>query len=209
MPARDFFTPDTQSAVRKAVADAEALTSAELVVAVRRVSGRYREADYLCGFVVALCSLAALLYLPQPFPLWVFVPNVVVGFVIGALVASRSAAIRRLLTPRASLDDNVRRAARALFHHARYSRLPARNAVLIYVALLERRVDIIADLGIDTDALEPDWSMTCRALDEALGRRPDVQRFLMALRRLGPLLGRAYPRQVDDVNELADEVRAS
>lgn len=206
---RAFLAEDTQAAVRSALADAEAFTSAEIVVAVRRTSGRYRESDYLAGFLVALLTLFALLYLPQVFPLWVFVPNVVMGFIVGALVSSRLPVVRRLLTRRAVRDEYVGRAARALFVDARYSRLPGRNAVLIYVALLERRVEVIADLGIDIATLEPDWTTACRALDDTLRPRPDASRFVEEVRRLGPLLGRVHPRLAEDVNELPDEVHAS
>lgn len=206
---RAFLAEDTRAAVRTALADAEAFTSAEIVVAVRRASGRYRESDYLAGFLVALLTLVALLYLPQVFPLWVFVPNVAIGFIAGAFVASRLPVARRLLTRRAVRDEHVGRAARALFVDARYSRLPGRNAVLIYVALFERRVEVIADLGIDVAALEPDWTTAGRALDAALRPRPDASRFVEEVRRLGPLLGRVHPRLADDVNELPDEVHAS
>src|SRR5689334_21568452 len=44
-----FLSPEAQRAVQGAVTDAEAATSAEIVVAVRRLSGHYRDADYLFG----------------------------------------------------------------------------------------------------------------------------------------------------------------
>ena len=206
MRERDFQTADAQAAVRQAVADVEALTSAEMVIAVRSSSGRYREADYVCGFAAALVTLLALLYRPQVFPLWVFVPNLLVAFVVGSLLGSQSASLRRLLTPRTVLEDNVRRSARAWFVEGRYSRLPQRNAVLVYVALLERRVEVVADLGVSVTALEPRWTEACRALDETLHPRPDLPRFVAALRRLGETLSREHPRLARDRNELPDEV---
>jgi putative membrane protein len=209
MAERDFLTPQAQAAVQRAVADAEAFTSAEIVVAVRRASGRYREADYLCGFLVALAALLALLYLPQVFPLWVFVPDVALAFLLGALAGSRFPWLRRRLTPAAALRDHTRGAARVLFVDARYTRLPARNAVLVYVALFERHVEVVADLGIKEAALVPAWGEVCAALDGSLRPTPDLERFLAALRRLGALLGREHPRLVGDVNELPDAVSAS
>ena len=208
MAERDFLTPEAKEAVQRAAADAEAFTSAEIVVAVRSVSGRYREADYLFGFLVALLALLALLYLPQVFPLWVFVPDVAAAFLLGTVASSRSAALRRWLTPEHALRDNVRRSARAAFVDAHYSRLRARNAVLVYVALLERHVEVVADLGIRDTALEPAWSQVRVALDESLRPKPDIDRFLAALRRLGALLGREHPRLANDVNELPDAVHA-
>lgn len=209
MAERDFLTPETRSAVERAVADAEAFTAAEIVVTVRRTSGRYREADYLCGFLVSLLALAALLYLPQPFPLWVFVPDVAVGFAAGTWASSRAPRLRRALTPDRVLADHAARSARAAFVDGHYARLPGRHAVLVYVALFERRVEVVADLGVRQAALGPAWTATLAALDAAMRPRPDIDRFLAALRELGAVLGREHPRLADDVNELPDEVRAS
>lgn len=208
MSLRAFLTPEAKDAVRRAVEDAESFTSAEIVVTVRRSSGRYREADYLFGFLVALLALLALLYLPQVFPLWVFAPDVAVCFALGALAGSRSPTLQRWLTPRSVRLQNARGAARTAFVDGGYSRLPGRNAVLVYVALLERHVEVVADLGIRVDALEPGWRATAEALAGTLRPRPDLERFLAALRRLGALLGRAHPRLPGDVNELPDEVSA-
>jgi putative membrane protein len=116
--------------------------------------------------------------------------------------------LRRWLTPRSVRLENARSAARTAFVDGRYSRLPQRNAVLVYVALLERHVEVVADLGIRVEALEPGWSATTEALAGALRAQPDLERFLAALRRLGALLGREHPRLPDDVNELPDEVSA-
>lgn len=209
MAERDFLAPETRTAVERAVADAEAFTSVEIVVAVRRASGRYREADYLCGFFVSLLALAALLYLPQPFPLWVFVPDVALGFAAGALLSSRVPRLRRALTPARVLAGEVARSARATFVDGQYSRLPERHAVLVYVALFERRVEVVADLGVRQAVLGPAWTAACAGLDTAMRPRPDVDRFLAALRQLGAVVGREHPRLADDVNELPDEVQAS
>ena len=205
-PTSGFLSPDTQRAVQRAVTEAEACTAAEIVVAVRRVSGRYREADYLFGFLVALIALLALLYLPQVFPLWVFVPDVAMAFLIGAFVASRSAWLHRRLTPERVRRGHVRVSARATFMELPCSRLPARNGVLVYVALLERQVEVVTDCGIRQAALGPAWHEACAALDATLRPRPDVEGFIVALRHLGTVLGREHPRLEDDVNELPDTV---
>lgn len=204
--ANAFLSPDTRRAVQRAVTDAETSTSAEIIVAVRRVSGRYREADYLFGFLVALVALLALLYLPQVFPLWVFVPDVAIAFLIGVLVASRSPALRRWLTPERVRRDHVRLSARAAFTDLPCSRLPGRNGVLVYVALLERQVEIVADCGIRQAALGQAWHEACATLQATLTPRPDVDRFIAALRHLGTVLGREHPRLHDDLNELPDTI---
>jgi putative membrane protein len=201
-----FLSPETQRLVQSAVTEAEGFTAAEIVVAVRRVSGRYREADYLFGFIVALLALLGLLYLPEAFSLEMFVPDVAIAFLIGTFVSSRSAWLRRLLTSERMRRGNVRQSALATFAELPCSRLPGRNGVLVYVALLERQVDVIADCGLRVSALDTAWPQACAALDATLRPRADVDRFIAALRSLGTVLGREHPRLADDVNELPDMV---
>jgi uncharacterized membrane protein len=49
------------------VADVERVTSAEIVVVLRRASGHYRQADLAAGAVAALAGLCVFLYYPEPF----------------------------------------------------------------------------------------------------------------------------------------------
>ncbi len=65
MAEGDFLLPQAQDEARRVIAAIERETSAEVVVTVRRVSGRYREADYLAGFILSLAALVALLFVPR------------------------------------------------------------------------------------------------------------------------------------------------
>ena len=208
MSERELLTPAAKDAARQAVAEVEARTSAELVVTLRRQSGRYREADYLFGFTASLLALLALLFLPQEFPLWTFAPDVALSFALAAVASSRLPRLRRLFTPAGVLQDSARLAARSAFLEGGLSRLRGRNAILVYVALFERRVEVVADVGIGVEALGAEWQAAVHTLEASLRPRPDLERFLAALRALGPVLARVHPRAHDDVNELPDEVTA-
>ncbi len=86
----------------------------------------------------------------------------------------------------------VRSAAHVAFAEARLSRLPGRNAILVYLSLFEREVAILTDLGIDTDRLEPAWSTAVSRVRVAL-RFADWGRTLEALRGLGTGAGERVP----------------
>ncbi len=206
MADRDFFGPAAQEAARSAIREVEGQTAAEVAISVSRCAGRYREGDYLSGFLLALATLVALLFLPQSFALWSFPVDLAVSFVVGAFICSRTPLLRRFLTPARFRERQARQAAHSFFVEQRLARLPGRNAILVYVALFERAVIVVPDLGIDPQRLEPRWSQSLAALAVALAPRPDWPRFLSALRGLGPVLAGAYPRQADDVNELPDSL---
>jgi putative membrane protein len=200
---QDFASEAARAETGRAIADVERQTGAEIVVLVRRVSGRYRDADYLVGFVLSVITLLLLLYLPPEFPLALFPVDVVLGFGIGTALSGRLPGLRRMFTRGAHRAENVRLAASTAFLDRELSRLPGRNAVLVYVGLFERRVEVIADVGVRVEGL-PGWADAVRALEAPVARR-DLGAFVTALRALGALLGRVLPRRADDVNELADE----
>jgi putative membrane protein len=203
---REFLCPEARHEARCAIAEIEQRTSAEVVVSVRRVSGRYREADYLGGFLLSLVTLLLLLFLPREFALWAFPLDVALGFALGAWITSGVAPLRRALVPRSIRRAAARSAAQVAFAEARLSRLPARNAILVFLSLFEREAVVVPDLGIDPARLGPAWTEACTRLGAALERGPNWSLAIEALRAFGPGLAAAYPRTVADVNELPDEI---
>ena len=72
MSEASFYEEVAKSDTRAAVQAIEAQTSAEIVVALRRVSGSYRDADYLGGSLLALVALFVMLFASHSFPLLSF-----------------------------------------------------------------------------------------------------------------------------------------
>jgi putative membrane protein len=209
MSARAFFNKSAHERTARVVQRIEGQTAAEVVVAVRRQSAPYRETDYLFGFAVALAILCALLFLPQPFDIRLFPLDLLLGFVLGAALSAWAPPLRRWLTRTKTQRQAVRTAAHAAFHELGISRTSGRTGVLVFVSMLERRVHVVPDIGIDTQLLGEDWQHTIRRLQQSIAEGPDLERFLRELESFGPVLGRVLPREEDDVNELPDTVRAA
>src|SRR6202012_1768112 len=127
-----------------------------------------------------------------------FPVGLVGAFVLGALTSAHVDFIRRLLLFPARKLDAVRTAARATFVELGVSRPHGRSGVLLYISLFERRVEVVPDLGIDARALGPEWKTAVAAVEQSLLPAPDLDRFLSAMRALGPILGRGLPRAADD-----------
>jgi putative membrane protein len=205
MSERSFYQPEARAGVRAAIEAIEAQTCAEIVVTVRRASGDYRGADYLCASLVALAALVGLLFAEHEFSvLWMPV-DVAVAWAIGALASAKIASCRRLFAGRARMASAVRTSALAAFVELGVSRTRARSGILVYVAMLERRVELVADVGVDVSALGAPYEK----LVASLQRREGADAFLASLRALGPLLAPSLPRASDDINELSDEVHTA
>lgn len=204
MSTRAFFDDAAKAAVRKAIERVESQTSAELVVAVRRQAGQsYREADLGFGAIVALASLAFVLFVDKEFATTWIPFDVAVAFVAGALFCRYTLALRRLLTPSARRQEETHRAACAAFHEMRIGRTSGRNGILVLVALFERKVAVVPDVGVDPALLRGCVASLERAVDRL---DPDFPAFVAALESIGPALASAMPRREDDVNELPDDM---
>ncbi len=209
MWAHAFFEEATREKTAAEVKAIEARTSAKVVVAVRRTSGQYRHTDYLVGFVLSLATLLALLYLPIDFPLELFPVDVALSFAMGAGVSAVLPVLRRRLTSRKLLEENVRTAARAAFVELGVSRTSGRTGILVFVSIFERRAEVVADVGVDTSALGQEWEEAQAKLSAAVVSAEDPEPFFQALRLMAPPLERALPRSADDINELPDAPHAA
>jgi putative membrane protein len=200
------FTDEAAKAeVAAAIRAVESATSAEVVVAVRARSGHYRHTDYLVGFALSFVALLFFLFDPHEFDIDWMPLDTLVAFALGALLSAGLAPLRRVLTSRKLMQKSVLTAARAAFVELKIARTSGRNGILVFVSKFERRVEVVADIGVDPVVLGPAFADAVAALDAALRSRSSFTKFLEALRSLGPVLGKAMPRMADDVNELPDE----
>jgi len=199
-----FRDPKSRAEVKAAIGELEKETSAEFLVAVRSASGSYRDADYLAGFLLSLLALVVMLYVDLEFRLLSFPVNAVVAFVAGAYASSKLPGVRRALTTSKRRRAAVREHAKAAFVDLHVAKTHHRCGLLVYVSLLERHAEVIADVGVHPAVLGDAWTRAIAAFDAALVPRPSFPRFLEALRALGPTLAHALPA-CDHENELPDD----
>jgi uncharacterized membrane protein len=79
------------------------------------------------------------------------------------------------------------------------------SGVLLYINLCERRVEIVADRGINQFVTEDYWQQLCGKVTHLLAAEQYVQAIAYAVQEMGTTLQRFYAMQAkDDANELAD-----
>lgn len=202
----DFFADPGKKRITEAIARAERVTGAEIVVAVRRAADRYREAEAVGGLALAMLLLCLFLYWPEPFDYTYFPLEQALAFAVGALLVNGLPGLKRMLVPPSTRTERVLRAAKAAFYDLNISRTRGRNGVLVYVSTFERAVVLVTDVGVDEKALGSGYTEVKQKLDRAVRLDGDLERFALAVEELGRVLGATYKRAHDDVNELPDAV---
>jgi putative membrane protein len=203
---RATFDQAACDSVFQCVQEIEGNTDAELVIVVRARSGSYRQADYLFGALTAFIGLFFLLFLPVNFHVYWVPIDIAVLFVLGVCLCAWSNRLRRLLTTKTFRKKAARTGAAAMFYEAGIANTNAEMGVLIYLSLLERRLELIADRGVLKAVPSLEWNQCLSELHQ-VGRQPDPEDFLKALRSLGVLLAEHLPPTGENPNELPDMPR--
>jgi uncharacterized membrane protein len=106
--------------------------------------------------------------------------------------------------PLAALRAGTRARAEELFSALRVWDTAENSGILIYVQLLDRRIEIIADRGIATKVAQAEWDAICRAMEENFRAARFREGSLRAIEAATALLGAHFPASGDNPNELPD-----
>ncbi len=81
-----------------------------------------------------------------------------------------------------------------------------RNAVLIYLVPRTRQFAIVGDQGVHEKCGEAFWREVSAGISDGLKQGRFTDAILEAIRRVGDVLARNFPRDPDDQNELPDGI---
>ncbi|HXG53244.1 MAG TPA: TPM domain-containing protein [candidate division Zixibacteria bacterium] len=206
MNAESFFSPEEKRRIEDAVACAERTTSGEIVPMIVSASGRYAEVE-MAGLVAGLGAgvLAALLLHDPWAPLYAQFLWPLIGGVLG-FVACSVPAIKRLLVPRARIERAVALRALAAFAAHGIHLTREHTGILILVSLLEHRVEVLADRGINEKVPPGTWDEIVQTITEGLKSGQACDALCRAIARCGEILARHFPRAADDRDELANKL---
>jgi putative membrane protein len=212
------FSEAERQHVAQAIQDAESKTSAEIVPVIARSSGRYDRPEDVVGLWLALVGIVVVwcVYPSSQVktgswdtsePVWELVSLVavtIIGFVVGAVLATRIGWLRRLFTPAKQMREEVFGRARQVFFDNRVYRTAGASGVLLYISLYERMAAVIADQSVIDKLGQAQIDQTCAEFTRRLSERTPVEALCETARNLGQRLSGVLPRAADDVNELSD-----
>lgn len=102
-------------------------------------------------------------------------------------------------------ESHLDRAA-FIFEELEMHKTSARNGVLIYFALKDRKFAIIGDVGINQVVPSNFWDQTRDTMKELFKKGEYVHGLSEGVRLAGEQLKTFFPYQSNDVNELSDEI---
>lgn len=219
MPGIKLPGPRELDLLTSAVKKAEEKTSAELVVLIVNRSGHYSaQALSFALLAVAFCSALFFLFLPSMEGLllrflWQTEPReLLLAFALSQLLVFwttfllfrfRTGLIAGLI-PGPAKASKVRERAEAAFFRHNLRATTAANGVLIYVSLLEKRVELIADTSAGKAVNHSDWEKVVFEIIRGIRKNNFLKALCQQIEHCGDLLAVHFPRQAEDRNELPD-----
>lgn len=204
MVTEPALTEEDHARLSREIHDAEAATSGEIYVVVAHSPDAFRLVPILWAALFALL-LAWALNLGTSLSTSMILSLQALGFIAAAVLLSVPV-LRYRIVPEVVAEDAAHRAALAQFMAHGVHLTSARTGVLIYVSLLPRRIEILADSGIHAKLDQAIWDQAVAQLAARARTGPLVEALAHAIRDLGALLAVHFPRPRDATNELPNRV---
>ena len=197
---------DDHRAVHQALGEAERKTVGEILPVVVERSDPHPGAEWLAALsFVILGSSALLAWMPWRNPLAVLGAQVVLG-ALGFGLARWLPDLKRLFVFENRATEVAEEQAFQEFYANGLHRTEAATGVLLFVSLLEHRVVILADEGIDAKVEAEFWADTDDAILDGI-RAGSLRNGLVAgIHRAGNLLSEQFPWREGDRNEIPDRL---
>ncbi|WP_439544829.1 TPM domain-containing protein [Sandarakinorhabdus sp.] len=216
-----LFNDADRARIARAITDAEATTSGEIVAIVNTRPHRYTATilatAVLAAFVLPFGAVLAGWTPSALIPDWDVLDAatrerhaieayvaVQAGVFVAALALVALLRLDRILTPAPLRRDRVHHAAMIQFRARGLTATQGRTGLLLYVDEPEHVAEVIADEGVFALVCADEWADTIAALIDGIKSGRAADGMVAAITRAGAVLSRHLPPGPDNVNELPD-----
>jgi len=198
-------------AIEARIAQVEARTGAQVVTAIVGRSDAYPELAWKAfALGAAIAALAVVMldvarpYLMSVYAVWSNVTPILGVGAANAILALVLPSYAHLYLNRVRCHGEVRQAAQATFLERQLFKTRARNGVLLFASVFERRVELLADVGFHGRVDEREWRTVIDAMTPLLATARPAEALTRGLERVEALLSAKGFAGTGGSNELSD-----
>ncbi|MEA2838531.1 MAG: putative rane protein [Bradyrhizobium sp.] len=192
--------------INDAIRAAESKTSGELYCVLAQNAGGYRLVPIAWASALALVVPWPLVASTTWSAITIYVIQLVV-FAVAAIGLSQPGVRFRIVPGRTKRERAHAAAMRQFWAHGMH-KTQKRTGVLIFAAVAERYVEIIADAGINAKVSQEVWDAAIASLVSAIKAGRPGDGFVAAIEQCGAVLAQHFPIEPSSVNpdELPDRL---
>lgn len=202
------LTDQQRETIQAQIEATEARTSAEFVTVIAQSAESYLFIPTLVAAVATFLLSGVFLLFQSALPLTMieFYAGQVVVFAILALIC-RIPEIRFALVPKSIRHQRASRLARQMFLDLRLTETEDRNAALLFAAMGERYVEIIADVGLQQRLEDPEvWDGIVERFVEDVRAGEVGEGFAYAIEGCADVMAAHFPNREDAPNRFLDKL---
>jgi putative membrane protein len=214
MNIKTLFSEQDRQRLAEAVQAAERSTSGEIVPYIVGQSDHYPEALWRAGSLIGLLILCVFSVLYMATDLWLpygiaeVAAFVIAGFGLMVLVLMLAPSLKLLLVPSSMLTQRVEERASMAFLAEEVFKTRDRTGILLFVSLLERRVHVLGDSGINSRVRQEEWDEVVKIVVSGMKTGRPAEALIEAIGKCGALLEkRGVEIRPDDTDELDNTIR--
>ncbi|GAM11505.1 hypothetical protein OR1_03821 [Geobacter sp. OR-1] len=201
-----YFSATELERIRQAVHAAELNTSGEIATMTIAESDRYLEAEVAGSLFLAASASLVIALATRHVTIWSYIPMAVLLYIPCCMLIRTFPRLKLPFAGRRRVAEAVRqRAVRAFYEKGLY-RTRHETGILIFMSLLERKVWILGDRGINERIDPASWGEMAGSLARGIAAGNGCDALCEVIGRCGAELSRHFPHQADDVNELQDDL---
>lgn len=230
--AKDFFNQSENEKIKNAVIQAEKTTAGEIAIMVVDESDTYNEALTFGAFILSsflalittsiiavlmnyksmwlhnsseyIYTLSSLAFSHSS--IWVYIPSVFILFFPVRLLLQKLPGIKLVFVPKDREAEAVReRAIRAFYEKGLY-KTRDETGILLFISILERKVWILGDKGINSKIDAKFWELRAAELSKGIQEKDYCNAVCATIAKCGEELTKHFPIKPGDTNELTNEV---
>lgn len=192
--------------LHEAIATAEKKTVGEILPVIVERSDAHPQAAWIAGLFSFLFGCVLLVtWLPWDSPALLLAIQIglgLLGFVLARLLPDFR---RRFISEGRATEMATEQALQEFYGHG-LQETEAKTGVLLFVSLLEHRVIVLADEGINAKVEEAQWVETNEAILAGIRAGSLCDGLANGIERAGELLGEHFPWAEGDRNEIPDRI---
>ena len=200
------FSKEDQIKVEEAIKTVELTTSGEIVPAIFTQSDFYPASHFRLSLFLGILTpsifliFTGLIQAPTDV-LWFQIPGIIVGYYLAYIPQLK----RYFSTKAEKLEEVHQRALQAFFENNLHT-TEGRTGILIMISVLEHRVEILADKGINDKVPQDTWNKILEPLVQSLKNDHLGEGLVHTIVECGKVLSLHFPIKEKDKNELSNKI---